>query len=29
MCEWRFVPQRFLDAQNRVLVFARLVAVGH
>lgn len=27
--EWRFVPQQFLDSHNRVLVFARLVAVGH
>jgi ketosteroid isomerase-like protein len=27
--EWRFVPERFLDAHDRVLVFARLVAVGH
>jgi ketosteroid isomerase-like protein len=26
--EWRFVPDRFLDADDRVLVFARLVAVG-
>jgi ketosteroid isomerase-like protein len=26
--EWRFVPERFLDAPNGVLVFARLVAVG-
>ena len=27
--EWRFVPERFLDAHDCVLVFARLVAVGH
>ena len=27
--EWRFVPERFLEAHDRVLVFARLVAVGH
>ena len=27
--EWRFVPERFLDADDRVLVFARLVTVGH
>jgi ketosteroid isomerase-like protein len=27
--EWRFVPERFLDAHGGVLVFARLVAVGH
>ena len=27
--EWRFVPKRYLDTDNRVLVFARLVAVGH
>jgi ketosteroid isomerase-like protein len=27
--EWRFVPERFFDAHDRVLVFARLVAVGH
>jgi ketosteroid isomerase-like protein len=27
--EWGFVPERFLDADDRVLVFARLVAVGH
>ena len=26
--EWRFVPERFLDADDRVVVFARLVAVG-
>jgi len=26
--EWRFVPERFLDADDFVLVFARLVAVG-
>ena len=26
--EWRFVPERFLDADAGVLVFARLVAVG-
>jgi ketosteroid isomerase-like protein len=26
--EWRFVPERFLDASSHVLVFARLVAVG-
>jgi ketosteroid isomerase-like protein len=26
--EWRFVPERFLDASGHVLVFARLVAVG-
>lgn len=27
--EFRFVPERFLDAKDRVVVFARLVAVGH
>jgi len=27
--EWRFVSERFLDAHDCVLVFARLVAVGH
>jgi ketosteroid isomerase-like protein len=27
--ERRFVPERFLDAHDCVLVFARLVAVGH
>jgi ketosteroid isomerase-like protein len=27
--EWRFVPERFLQAHDCVLVFARLVAVGH
>lgn len=27
--EWGFVPERFLDAHDCVLVFARLVAVGH
>jgi hypothetical protein len=27
--EWGFIPERFLDADDRVLVFARLVAVGH
>ena len=26
--EWRFVPERFLEADDRVLVFARLVAAG-
>ena len=26
--EWRFLPERFLDAHECVLVFARLVAVG-
>jgi ketosteroid isomerase-like protein len=26
--EWRFVPERFLRADDCVLVFARLVAVG-
>jgi ketosteroid isomerase-like protein len=26
--EWRFVPERFLEAHPFVLVFARLVAVG-
>jgi ketosteroid isomerase-like protein len=26
--EWRFVPERFLEADDLVLVFARLVAVG-
>jgi ketosteroid isomerase-like protein len=27
--EWGFVPERFLDAHDCVLVFARLIAVGH
>jgi ketosteroid isomerase-like protein len=27
--EWRFVPERFDDAGDRVLVFIRVVAVGH
>jgi ketosteroid isomerase-like protein len=27
--EWGFVPERFLHAHDCVLVFARLVAVGH
>jgi ketosteroid isomerase-like protein len=27
--EWRFVPERFLDAHDCVLVFALLVAVGY
>jgi ketosteroid isomerase-like protein len=27
--EWRFVPERFFDAGNRVLVFVHVVAVGH
>src|SRR6266511_3947104 len=27
--EWRFVPERFLDAGEQVVVFARIVAVGH
>ena len=27
--EWSFVPERFLDARDCVLVFARLFAVGH
>ena len=27
--EFRFVRERFLDAKDRVVVFARLVAVGH
>ena len=27
--EWQCVPERYLDTENRVLVFARLVAVGH
>jgi ketosteroid isomerase-like protein len=26
--EWGFVPDRFLDAHDRVVVFARIVAVG-
>ena len=26
--EWRFVPERFLEADDCVLVFARLVAAG-
>jgi ketosteroid isomerase-like protein len=26
--EWRFVPERFFDAGERVLVFAHVVAVG-
>jgi len=27
--EWRFLPERFLDAQDHVVVFVRVVAVGH
>jgi ketosteroid isomerase-like protein len=27
--EWRFVPERFFDAGDRVLVFVHVVAVGH
>jgi ketosteroid isomerase-like protein len=27
--EWRFVPERLLDAGEQVVVFARIVAVGH
>ena len=27
--EWRFVPERFLEVDDRVVVFARLFAVGH
>jgi ketosteroid isomerase-like protein len=27
--EWRFVPERFFDAGDRVLVFAHIIAVGH
>jgi ketosteroid isomerase-like protein len=27
--EWRFVPERFLDAGDHVLVFALLIARGH
>jgi len=27
--EWRFVPEHFFDAGDRVLVFVHLVAVGH
>ena len=27
--EWRFVPEQFLAADDRVVVFARLFAVGH
>ena len=27
--EWRFVPERFLDAGDHVVVFALLVARGH
>ena len=26
--EWRFVPERFFDAGDRVLVFVHVVAVG-
>ena len=26
--EWRFVPERFLDAGEQVVVFARIVALG-
>jgi ketosteroid isomerase-like protein len=27
--EWRFVPERFFDVGDRVLVLIRVVAVGH
>jgi ketosteroid isomerase-like protein len=27
--QWRFVPERFFGADNRVVVFAHIVAVGH
>jgi ketosteroid isomerase-like protein len=27
--EWRFVTERFVDVGDRVLVFVRVVAVGH
>jgi ketosteroid isomerase-like protein len=27
--EWRFVPEQFLDAGDRVVVFALLIARGH
>ena len=27
--EWRFVPERFFDDDDRVLVFVRVIAVGH
>jgi ketosteroid isomerase-like protein len=27
--EWRLVPERFIDVDDAVVVFARIVAVGH
>ena len=27
--EWRFVPERFFDDDDRVLVFVHVIAVGH